>query len=1040
MIIETFVNQLTAKYNTKELADICIVVPNNRAKLYIRKELINAINNYAVLPQLLSIQDFMQITASLINKIEIADNLTLILKLYEVHKNIYKTADNAGDSPSFRAFLTLAYTILRDFNDLDLYLADTDRAFKYINEEKTLSMWGIDMNKLSDAESTYIKYFNFLKDYYKNFKEELFSENLGYTGQVYRIVAENIDQIIEKLEWNKVFFVGFSALTNSEIVIFDKLYKSGKAEMVWDVDSYYIYSPQINKNDDNIQEAGIFLRRYYYNKIRSLDYISPEFKPIKFDGWKETFPKEIPNNFLEKPKNINVVCSPGDFQQAQIVGEILTKNQYKTGETAIILADENLLLPVLSYIPDKYDSINVSMGVPISGSNISSLVENLFLLYDSYNTKNFAFYNTKYLLNIFLNPIFNDLFINADDLKAKIVEQNQYDQISLQTFKASFDSAISDGDLKKMFSILFENNNEQTKINTAIVIDKINYFLNVFIEKYAEDINYLVDIEVALSFVKTLNNIKQKISDYDYLNDLKNFLVIYQNILKEISVSFKGDPFQALQILGILETRLLNFKNLIIVSVNEGVLPKVNFQNTFLPYELSMAIGMPGRKEKEGIFAYHFYRLLQNAENIHLIYNATIEDFGANEKSRFILQIQHEIDNYKNNITFKNEEHIDNKYNIVNKISDLNTLSEKKSENLAGINVTSEIREVVDDFFSKYSLSASSFNIYLRCQAMFFYTEILGLKDESKGKDNSGVLIGSITHKVLEELYTTFCDTKDDSNKSNLKLTVEKLDNIDSVTINNQIIKAFKDENIDPSIGLNVLMRELIAQYIVKMINTDKTFLLSGDKDNNYNTLEIQYLEKSLEINPILEGNKYTIKGFLDRVERANGQLVIMDYKTGSFDSNITEINAEEFFEKLKEDEIDLDYFAFKKSSDINQYIVQLLNYAYLYFKDNTKLTKGKDKHIKLGIYALKHHDHSANIDSTNDENIIKKLLLVKKDNDDTKKSTELITEQDINLFEKLLVTFLKTLKEQSCFKYTDQYGICELCDFNTICKGSKCK
>lgn len=1040
MIIETLVDKITSSYSTKELADICIVVPNNRAKLYIRKKLIEKINNYVVLPQLLSIQNFMEITASLVDKISIADNLTLILKLFQVHQEIYKDKFVDGD-PSFQSFLSIAYTILKDFNDLDLYLADIDRSFKYVNEEKTVSMWGVEIKDLSKAESTYLKYFSLLKDYYTKFNEVLLKEHIGYNGQVYRIVAENIQSISNNLEWSKVFFVGFSALTNSEIVVFDYLYKNNKAEFIWDVDSYYI--SQLQK-EENIQEAGIFLRRYYYNKTRNLDYISPKFKSINFDGWKDTFPKKIPNNFLEKPKTINVISSPGNIQQAQIVGEILKNNKYEEDDTAIVLADENLLQPILAYIPNNYESFNVTMGVPIYGNNVASLAENFIMLFDGYVTRNCALYNTTYLLNIFLNPIFKSLFDvdTSNELQKTLIDNIQYEQISLKTFNKLFnDLNFLNETQKELFNKLFLDNYNQkdnSTLNSIIVIDNLIDILNNFVNNKANDRKFFIDVEVAISFIKALNSTKNKISEFAFLNNVNNLLLVYQYILKQISVSFIGEPLAGLQVLGILETRLLSFKNLIIVSVNEEMLPKVTYNNTFLPYELSMAIGMPGRKEKEGIFAYHFYRLLQNAENINLIYNAAIGTIGINEKSRFILQIQNEISKHKNNITLNNEDNPKNKFDFFNKVSDLTTLSENEIEDKIGINVTPELRNVIDKFYESFKLSASSFNTYLRCQAMFFYNYILKLGDPFQEKENTSLLMGSITHEVLETLYRSLSD-KDKQEELNIKLTSKKLDSFNDDLIKKLIIQKFEEHSTEASVGLNILMNKLILEYVHKMINTDKAFIKSKDQDGNLNTLEVKYLEKLLCIEPTLEGKKYKIKGYLDRVDRVNGKLTIMDYKTSSFDPRLTEINAEEFFDNLNNEIIDLDYFAFTDSADNKQYIVQLLNYAYLYFKDNNSLSKSKkDKNIKLGIYALRHHDNSVDNKITNSEKIIKKLYLTKKDNDNPNLTTDLITEKDVDLFEKLLIKFLTNLKTQTIYQYTNVSKICEFCEFNKICQGSK--
>jgi len=825
---------LYSRYDDK-ISDLCIVFPNRRASLYFKKYLSELSQKPIWAPNTTTINDLFQDISGL----ELADNIKLLFELYTIYKQVKKSEE------SFDDFYYWGEMMLNDFDDIDKYLVDPEDLFKNLKSLKSIQeqftylsseqieaiqqFWhSFEPEKKSEQQENFISIWNVLLNIYKAFSARLSELGIAYEGMIYKLVAAKIKgtETIE-LPYKKFVFAGFNALNSCEKSLFTYLQNNKLADFYWDYDDQYI--------NYDVNEAGYFLRENIRN------FKAPE-----------TFVNQDIFNGLKQKKNIEIISVPSDIGQTQVISDILANNNQiyteSPNKAAIVLADEDLLVPILHSIPDSIDKVNITMGYPVSNTPIYSLLEHLIDLQK--NIKQSKVSTTFYNKNVI--SILNHQYINTQF-------KSEASQL-LQSIRSKNKIIIPQEDLTvcDFFKVIFSKANNYVDF-ADYLLNILHYIYNSLNSEVKENTIHTVSLEREYIYhiYLSINRIKDVLSEQNIEIRIETFIRLTRKIIKNLRIPFTGEPLSGLQLMGILETRLLDFETLFITSLNEGILPKTDATLSFVPYNLRKGFGLPTIEHQDAIYAYYFYRLMQRAKNITLIYNSSSDGIQTGEMSRFLYQLKYESD-YR--IAEKSL-----RYNI--NITQANEIIIEKSE---------EIFEKLNKFIpsrggTKY-LSPSALNTYIKCKLQFYFRYIAELREQDDiTEEIDAPLFGNILHETMDYLYKDFICKE---------VNEELLKQITNTQVNEAIDYAFKTVYFKSDqanyTGKNIIIREMISKYVQQILDIDKSItpfeILS--LEDTYET------EITISINESFEQIK--LGGKIDRVDKLNNHIRIIDYKTGS--------------------------------------------------------------------------------------------------------------------------------------------------------------
>jgi hypothetical protein len=843
--LEELAEHIHANYSNP--GKICIVSPNKRAGIFLRKYLSEKYHKPVFSPTIFGIEDFFLHLSGF----TIADKFEQLFIFYRIHLQIEKT-----NAETIDLFASWATTLLNDFNELDQYLIDTKSFFNSLNADRALEVWSPDQEELTAFQKQYLKFWGKLPLYYSQFCEELTKQKKAYTGMAFRMVAENIENENwrnEKLKtFEKIYFVGFNALTASEEHVLKELLKSGIAEVFWDADNYYL-------NDVN-HEAGTFLRKNI----------------VKFNNKKST----VYNGQLEtEKKEINIYGVTGNIAQTKIAANIISglKEDEHTN-TAIVLADESLLIPLLNSLPESISGTNITMGFPLKNTNTATFFQLLIKLHlnkqkFSNNNKNKGFYH-KDILSLLKHPYFAKLYL---------LEKVETEKYILSNNKVFFNPSEWNKINPNTPLPAFLHNIENPK---DLIFSCLNFIETI--KKYIEPSS--LENEYIFYFSTLFNSLAKLVNTYNFIESLKIFQQFFTQFLQAETLPFFGEPLEGIQIMGVLETRTLDFKNVIFLSLNEGILPTTKQINSIIPFSLKINYKLPVYKEKDAIFSFHFYRLLQRAEKINLIYNSDNLSYSGSEKSRFITQLEQE-------------------FPAKNKISSLTKKSIKiptypNNYAYSGIqNNEFAINRMLEIF--KSGISATHINTYINCKEDFYNKYILQLREENTVEENiEDHTIGTILHKTLEKIYSPYLGNILTVNE------IKKMQNRITEELEETVSEYFSAEYFLS--GKNYLAKEICKTYLQ---NYFKSLLKEYSLQNKKHLLK--GLEQKLSLEISLNNHNINFKGTIDKIESDNNTVYIIDYKTGKVEQK-----------DLKFENID-ELFSKKEKSKA----MQLFFYNWIYYK-----------------------------------------------------------------------------------------------------------
>jgi hypothetical protein len=928
------------------LDEATVVFPNRRAVLYFRHYLTEKISNPAWAPQLFSIEDWM----ARLSEIKQLDKLDLIYRLYKVHTDTIELTE------PFEQFYFWGDMLLQDFEEIDKYLVspkhifrdlrnlkELDSSFDYLTDEQKEFLsrfWKGFQDSHSTNKEQFINLWKKLAKLYERFTNSLEKEKLGHSGMVFRDVAERLKSgKLKTAKLGKVYFAGFNALTKSEESVIAHFVENG-ARVFWDADSYYDSDPN--------QEAGSFFRQYRKHTILG-----------------KTLPANFSSSVKDNEKKIIETSVPNRIGQAKLMVQDLKSvsiesNLEKGGNTVIVLSDESMLLPVLHSLPDDMASINVTMGFPLRNTPMFNLLDNIL---DLQTRRRGDYFNHARVTAILGHSHILEMAGNeAKTLRANFIERNRVLIKSDEFNHSAF--------LKTIFRPV------ELHQTPEYLLDIVHRIGASFKEKSK------LNKEYAFHFYRILSKLKDVIDEsaspaadqVPHKERMKAFQKLFRQVVQSVKIPFVGEPLKGVQVMGILETRNLDFENVFILNLNEGSWPAQARQSSYIPFSLRKAYGLPTFDHTDSIYAYLFYRLFQRSSNVYLYYNSEPDELGTSEMSRFIRQLNVEL-----------------------KLPIQKRVLSNKIKLKGGGTITYTQNELSKKFLDQFlsaekPLSPTTLNDYIECRLRFYLKHVAGLREADEIEEGLDARVfGNMLHKVLFWIYDEWrAKTKSNTiNKPDFKSLEEALPTL--------MDKVFRDQYGLPESrpvdyeGPWLVMREIIQDFALAVIR----------KDEGVAPVEIISMEEKWSVPYELKIGGQTktifIGGKIDRVDKTNDGVRIIDYKTGKDD--ITFYSVESLF---------------SRTGKRNKAAFQTLYYSLVYKKkERTSIVP-----IRPGLYN--------------------KQILFKKErkfglmmNARPVNAVELLDE-----FEILLKGVLTELFDsESFFTQTENKKNCEYCSFKNLCR-----
>ena len=825
-----FIDQIATyiKENDFDLRNLTVVLPSERATKYLSQALFNTYGKPIFSPEIITIDRWVKK-----HSLPIIDKTRLLLYLFEM----YLETDE-GKEATFEEFQTWGTIVLSDFDDIDRYMLDHEQVFKNLKAIKELESWQIDEENFSASQVKFMEFWDRLPKYYGELHKKLQAKNTITAGLAYRKLAENTNVVLSGNEKQHYIFAGFNALSKSELRIIKNLLIQKKASFLVDADIYYY--------ENKIHEAGAFIRK----NLDFLEIGKPEI---------------IGDHLRDKNLVLNVVECAQHTGQVKVAATELSKlSPAELDSTLVLLADETLISSMVKNIPVSVGKANITLGLPLSQTPIKTWVE---LIFDIQENKSRFKSNAIYYKDLqrIINHVFTLGAINREEkrilvtLEQETIRKNKvfqnYEKLDLGTQTQRILQLITqdwDQDWKKAMEVIRS-------------LNKILLELLPITNEFERNIIQVFD-ESLLEFEQILKEGIPKIA-------LRSFKLLFFQHWGGKSIAYHGNPIQGLQVMGLLETRLLDFEHLIIIGLNEGKLPNTNVLNSVIPMDLRYGLGLPSLREKQGLFAHHFYRLLHKCKTFTATYTTAVEQISSNEASRYLLQLQLELANYTKKVELK--KHF---YSVP--FPELQvlpaTIVAKKEEIIIRL----------DTFFER-SISASGLNKYITCPLDFYYRYIVEFGEEKAvEEDLESSTFGSLIHKTLELLFQPLAQRDRNGNPvspapKNLEIKdVEKMLMKYKSILHQEFLNYFNGDEQLFLKGKNLLSYEMAMKITENTLKAEKIFL---EKQTEHVFIEQVEAEMTSSVEIELNGEKKTInfKGYIDRIDRIGSKYRVIDYKSG---------------------------------------------------------------------------------------------------------------------------------------------------------------
>ena len=912
-----------------DLSRVAVVFPNKRAALFMNEHLARYARKPMWSPAYITISDLFRRHSDM----QVGDSIKLICDL---HKSFVKCT---GLNESLDHFYGWGQLLLTDFDDIDENMADADRIFcnlkdihelddiSYLDDERRKMLKRFFANFSDDHESElkrrFLSLWSHFSDIYHDYNKRLQEQGLGYEGAVYREVAtkDNIE-----FKYDRYIFVGFNLLQQVEQKLFARLKKMGKANFYWDFDEYYMPHHKTTSATD----AGHYISMYLEHFPNELD----------------TRSKEIYAN-MRQPKHISYISAATENIQARYVSQWLRNdNRYKDGRhTAVVMCDENILLPVMHSLPNEADKVNITSGFPLGMTPVASLISLLFDLYTTGAMQHSRRYRTQYVDKVLAHP---------------------YAQYIADCIPLS----------------------PMGKIDNITLLQQIGTLIKHVGVKAKDESDALFQ-ESIFRMYTIINRLEQLAASGDMDVDVTTLRRLTKQLITTTTIPFHGEPVVGIQIMGVLETRNLDFNHVLLLSCNEGNMPKSVNDSSFIPYSIRKAHGLTTIDNKVAIYSYYFHRLLQRAQDVTIVYNNTTDNGHTGEMSRFMLQLM-----------------VDGTHNIKH----LNLLAQNVPTTMCSKAIVKD-EKIQQELDQMKNISPSAINVYIRCPLAFLYEYVARIKEpdcEDDTVDNR--MFGNIFHKAAQFIYEDVTSRHATVEKTQLQkyLKDEKmLETVVDRAFNEELFKLSASEAANKKRateynGLQIINRKVIIEYLQQLLKTDQRlapFTVLGLEKNVYNDI-VFITEDGAQ-------RKIKIGGIIDRLDivtdptTGKPTIRVVDYKTGSPIKSVIK-SIDEVFEGNS-----------YKHSD---YYLQTFLYS-LIINNSSKLNPSK-------------------------YNVSPALLFIKQASADNYDPVLCIDEHKVTDIGIYKTEYLKLLKEklgeifskQKPFEPTNDKRTCEMCAFRMIC------
>lgn len=858
------------KENELDTRHLTIVLPSERAKKYLAASLFATYDKVIYAPQMVTIDQLVK----RLSPYPVVDKTRLVVLLYEQHQILQREQNKAAIS--FDEYLEWAPILLSDFDELDRYLLDVDQIFKDLRNIKDLEYWHLDEADMTPARKRFLEFWDELPKLYHKLQSKLKEIQKMNAGSAYKHLAKNIDLLFSDQPKQHYIFAGFNAMSKSEMDILRQTFRLGRGHIIIDADKFYLDNPS--------HEAGMFLRQLQaYLDVKELPFVA--------------------NNLSSKELAIKVVECPQATGQVKVASNELEKIPVEElKDTMVLLADESLIIPFLKNIPKHVQKTNITLGMPLKSSAVKNWVDILFQIQENLQRfKTAAIYHAD-LKRLFAHPFILSISSPADldDMQRIEADMVRKNRLFIDIRKLKFSEHLS---------AIFQMCANSWQNDWAAAMKKIRS-LNKEVFKHLGE-KAMFEKALVYHFDQAIIDFENIVNEHWPEMRMRSFKSIFTQHWSNKSIAYHGNPVDGLQVMGLLETRLLDFKRIICLGLNEGSMPPTNPIQSMLPMDLRRYAGLPTPREKQGLFAHHFYRLLHHCEELIVTYSGAKDGSGSAERSRYLMQMELELSRINPNVDYRFEFYA---VPIENSIrSDKQAIQKDES-----------VIQRLDEFFAR-STSISKLNNFNNCPLDFYYKHILDFGEElAVEEEMEASTLGTIVHAVLEDFYRPFAryTTEMELNPKHRLLTTEDIKLMElqcEAKVQEEFLKQFNGDGSAFSTGRNQLNYRMAKSMVENYLAQQRKSIKDG------NQISIIALEQNFKIPMVIQGAersyKILLNGTIDRVETFNNKIRVVDFKTG---------NTKEADMVIKKEDPKVEGSLIKHLIK-SKHGLQLITYAYMY-------------------------------------------------------------------------------------------------------------
>lgn len=805
----TFLDSLLDLYPDWETdpASHVFVLPSKRAGFFLRNLMASRASRPMLAPEIWSIEDFVERIAGL----RYAQEPHLIFGLYEAYLE-----QEGLEKEAFDDFVKWGSLLLQDYNEIDRYLIDAPTLFQTLANLKEIRNWSPDGASTPMMERR-LAFWKALQPIYTRFRDKLLSEGHGYQGMLYRLATERLDAYVGEHAHLHFVFAGFNALNTAESLIIRKFLQDGNGRIYWDADPYYV--------ENTAHDAGLFLRRHLAKW--------PELKGVL---------QGVSHHFKDE-KTIRLIGLPKAVSQAKYCGGLLADlardNPEAMGRTALVLGDEALLNPMLHGLQAGIGQANITMGYPLHASPLAQLFQ---LLIDLRLQKSPSGWPVKGVLTLlnhpFLQPWYRKEGFRAEKARLELIRENAFFAGRAVWEKIGMPQRVN--------RLLFPSG----KPSPIEQVQNFQELIASLRESYPQE-NDRLALEQLFRFDRLFTQLHELCRTYPFVSNLRALQALFRQLLSDEKLDFEGEPLQGLQIMGMLESRNLDFETVIITSVNEGILPSGKSNNSFIPFDVKREFGLPTYKEKDAVYAYHFYRLLQRARHIYICYNTEPDTLEGREASRFVSQLRTDPQLENSVLNYIAAPEVGPGQHPLRQIPKDDAL-------------LARLREMAENGLSPTALAR-----YIQDPLEFYRKNVLGIPDSEELEETVAAnTFGTVLHQALEDLYAPLVGQE--LNAINLGKAKKEAPAL--------VKKAFEAHYLKGSDarGKNLIALQVLNQYVAHFLDREMA-------DAQLHSVRILAVEEKLKFPIAIPGLEFPVflKGTVDRIEAVDGELRIVDYKSG---------------------------------------------------------------------------------------------------------------------------------------------------------------